>query len=249
MAKVSTYIRWGLIVIGLIILVVVFFKFKDLILPVLAGIGGIIGYLFGKRPAKDPVSPADREKEQQAYQKIDDVKHDATETDKKQKVLDKRISDLENDINKRRSGGSGPFIILLLALMLVSGTAWTATGNLYIPTDYNELKKLYIQADKEVQEALDIIKALRQQITDLQKQRDEAIQAAEALREVNLNKDKIIADQAAKLERINHQWGLTPGYQTSQGFTLGVTRRIDFFSVGLGATSQGSIFGNCTIWF
>jgi hypothetical protein len=96
---------------------------------------------------------------------------------------------------------------------------------------------------------LDIIKEQRQQIADLQEQRDEALQAADTLREVNLNKDKIIADQAARIEHFSHQWGLAPGYQTSQGFTLGLNRRIDLFSLGLGVTSQGSIFGNCTIWF
>ena len=249
MAKVSTYIRWGLVVIGLVVLVVVFFKYKDLIFPVLAAIGAFIGYIFGKRPVKDPVSPADRKKEQDAYQKIDNVKHDAAETDKKQQSLDQRINDLENEVNKRRQGGSGLFILILAALMLAGGTVWSAKGDLYIPNDYNELKKLYIEADKQVLEALDIIKALRQQITDLQKQRDEALKAAEELKEVNLDKDKIIADQAAKIGRLTHQWGVTPGYQTSQGFTLGVTRRLDFCSIGLGATSQGSLFGNCTIWF
>lgn len=247
MAKVSTYIRWGLVVAGLVILVVVFIHFKDLILPVLAGIGGLIGYIFGKRPSKDPVSPADRKKEQDAYRKIDDVKHAAAETDKKQQALDEKINDLENRVNNRRQGKL--FLLFLTALVLVGGTAWAAKVDLYIPTDYNKLKELYIRADQDVLEAMGLIKDLRQQITDLQKQRDEALQAAEALKEVNLNKDKIIADQAARIDRLTHQWGVSPGYQTSQGFTLDVTRRMDFFSIGLGATSQGSIFGNCTIWF
>jgi hypothetical protein len=249
LAKVGTYLRWGLAIIGLAIIVFVFFRYKQYILPVLAAIGAFMGYLFGKRTPKDPVSPADRKKEADAYKKIDDVKQQAAATDEKQQSLDQRIHDLEAEIDKRRKGGTGPLIIILAVLLLAGGTAWAAKGDLYIPTDYHELKKLYMEADKQVTESLDIIKALRQQITDLQKQRDEALQAAEELKQVNLDKDKIITDQQARLEHMNHQWGVSPGFQTSQGFTLGVSRRIDFFSVGLGVSSQGSIFGNCTIWF
>lgn len=249
MIKVRTYIRWGFVIIGIIIVVAVFLRFKDYSLPVLAVIGGAIGYLFGKRKPKDPVPQANRQKEQKAIQKIDTVKQQAVTTDQQQESLDQRIDDLEERVNKRRTGQPVAIMIILMELLLLSGTAWAANGDLYIPPGYNELKQLYIKADKQVLEALEIIKEQRQQIADLQKQRDEALQGAGTLKEVNLEKDKIIAGQAARLERLNHQWGVFAGGQTMKGFTLGLSRRIDGFSFGMGLSSQGSVCGNCTFWF
>jgi hypothetical protein len=133
MSQTRTYFKWGITIIGVIILGVVFFRFKDYILPVLAGIGGVIGYLFGKKLAKDPISPADRKKEQEVYQQINDVKQQTVATDQKQQDLDQRIDDLEKQVKKRRQGGSGTPIILLVALFLLAGTAWAAKGDLYIP--------------------------------------------------------------------------------------------------------------------
>jgi hypothetical protein len=66
---------------------------------------------------------------------------------------------------------------------------------------------------------------------------------------VSFNKDKIIAEQAARLERLNHQWGILAGGQAQQGLQLGLSRRMDWFSLGVGLSSQGNIFGNCTLWF
>jgi hypothetical protein len=249
MIKIRTYIRWGFVIIGIIIVVVGFLRFKDYFLPVLAVIGGAINYIFSKQSPKDPVSRADRQQEQEAIRKIDTVKQHAATTDQQQESLDQRIDDLEERVSKRRSGHSTAAMTLLIGLFLVAGTAWAANGELYIPPGYNELKQLYIEADNQVLEALDIINKQRQQIADLQKQRDEALQAAETFKEVNRDKDKIIAGQAAKLERLNHSWGVSAGGQAQQGFILGLSRRIDCFSVGVGLSSQGNVFGNCTFWF
>lgn len=104
MAKFKAAPRWALILAGVIVLFAVFLCFQKFILPALAGVGGIIGYLFRHKPPRDPVSQADRRMEQDAYRKIDAVKEQATATDEKQKSLDKRVDNLEDRIAKRRSG-------------------------------------------------------------------------------------------------------------------------------------------------
>lgn len=132
--------------------------------------------------------------------------------------LKNRANSLKDRVNKRRAGSL--LILCVLGLLFCRPVA-----ALYIPDDYETLKKYYIQADQDLTEALDII---------------EEYQKREELYLKKINDYK------------RPRWCLVAGAYINQEahLKLGVGRKWDNYLVSIGGVYQDSvgIYCEAVVW-
>jgi hypothetical protein len=197
----------------------------------LIGGGGLVA-LFGGMKVSDQRELERIKKKNQAIREAIE-KQESIKTD-----LDSKAESWRNKLNKLRRGGL--ILIICTGLCLVAGPARAAIeGDVYIPEGYNELKALYIQAIKLLDEADQLI--LEYQILTADQAATIKIQGAMIEK---------LQDNVAWLAR--PAWGVTAGIDLgdSAQWRLGVARKKGSisFGAGIGGGDAFSIWWEAGLW-
>lgn len=191
------------------------------------------------------------EKEKKVETEIKKEDQSQMELLKRTAELQHRFEQLQNLSAARRKGKKInilPLLLLVIFTIMPPEPAF-ATADLYIPESYEELRALYILADREVRERDELILQYQELIGDYQKRIQELNLLLQSLQEINREKELVIAakDQIITLQQKNG-WGITGGLNIGKdiGYYLGVIRRYgswgwlihysppDWLSLGLG---------------
>src|SRR5690554_357125 len=155
---------------------------KHLVMVILTA----LGLWFGRKINQEEERVADEIKTNSRRQ---------AELRSKAEELTNRFEWLQESSKRRRRGNHK--IIFLLILSAVFGAGRTgitlAAGDLYIPESYEELRELYIMADREVRERDKLITEYQALVVDYEKSLQELTGLVNRLQKINREKDLLIA--------------------------------------------------------
>lgn len=211
---------------------------KHLVMVILTA----LGLWFGRKINQEEERVADEIKTNSRRQ---------AELRSKAEELTNRFERLQESSKRRRRGNHK--IIFLLILSAVFGAGRTgitlAAGDLYIPESYEELRELYIMADREVRERDKLITEYQALVVDYEKSLQELTGLVNRLQKINREKDLLIAVKEetmrarARAAYTKPAWGINCGLAVGEktGYTLGIFRRRGWWGWFMNYSSSGPL--------
>ena len=172
----------------------------------------------------------------------------------KREELAERFKWMQESSKQRREGNYKIILLFIPLLLFGTGTAGIAlaAGDLYIPESYEELRELYIMADREVRERDELLAEYQALVEDYEKSLQELTGLVNRLQEINREKDLLIAVKEKTIAACTRSaWGINCGLAVGEktGYVLGIARRQGWWGWFMNYSSPGSVAFGLSVFF